>query len=534
MIKNEKRATNNPDQIAKILIVDDTPTVLEILYDYLHSSGYQVLLAENGETALEQAQQHCPNLIILDVMLPEMDGFEICRRLKANKETQDIPIIFCTALDDTADIVSGFAVGAVDYITKPLRYQEVLARVNTHLTISKLQKELLTQNNRLQERDTQRQRVQEALRESRERYRLLAEHSTDIISRQTLEGIYQYVSPACKTMLGYEIEEMVGRPIYDFVHPQDMATLKEAEQSPLERPEVMVQMYRMCCKDSCYVWVETTTKLIRYTSGKNLGIVAVTRNISQRKKAQEALEAANTALEASNKDLETFARTVAHDLKNPASIVMGYCELWEFKGFFPEELQVELHSLRRVAAKMVDIIEALLLLAGVRNTEITPEPLDMARIVAATIDRLTPTVVEYQAEIELPDEWPVALGYAPWIEEIWVNYLSNAIKYGGDPPRVQLGATVQLDQMVQFWVQDNGPGLTAEEQAQLFIPFSRVTNRRVEGHGLGLAIVQNIAKKLGGWAGVESTAGEGCKFYFLLPVPSITKNNYLLLTGASE
>jgi len=523
MTKNESRESTGPDQAAKILIVDDTPANAEALCEVLQHSGYQVVIAEDGEGGLYQAEHFQPDLILLDVMLPGMDGFETCRRLKMNEKTQDISVIFATALDEPADITQGFEVGGVDYITKPLRYKEALARINTHLTVRKLQKELFAQNKKLREKNIRQERVQEALLESRERYKLLAENSTDIISRQTPEGIYLYISLACKTMLGYEIEEMVGQSVYDFVHPQDVASMKESDGTSGEASHVMVQIYRARRKDGSYVWVETTNNLLyEDKTGQLQEIVAVTRNISQRKQAQDALERTNAALAASNKDLETFARTVAHDLKNPATIVLGYCELWEFKGFFPEELRGELNSLRRVAAKMVDIIDALLLLAGVRNTEIIPEPLEMAQIIAATKDRLTSMVVEYQAKIDFPKKWPVALGYAPWIEEVWVNYLSNAIKYGGNPPQIRLGATVQPDQMIQFWIQDNGPGLTAEEQAQLFIPFSRVTNRRVEGHGLGLSIVQNIAEKLGGRAGVESKDGAGCKFYFVLPVSNET------------
>ena len=120
--------------------------------------------------------------------------------------------------------------------------------------------------------------------------------------------------------------------------------------------------------------------------------------------------------------------------------------------------------MRHTADKMRDIIESLLLLAGIRQAEIIPEPLDMARIVTAAQERLAQMAAEYEAEIECPNEWPVALGYTPWIEEVWVNYLSNALKYGGQPPHVQLGATAQPDNMVQFWVQDNGPGLTAENK----------------------------------------------------------------------
>jgi PAS domain S-box-containing protein len=508
------------NQTAKILIVDDTPSHLEIFSIILRQAGFQIITASDGLTALREASQFNPDLILLDVMLPELDGLETCRRLKANKATQAIPVIFSTALVDSADVVKGFEAGAVDYITKPPRHQEMLARINTHLTIHRLQKELKKHNEHLQQENTRRQRVQETLKESRERYRLLAENSTDIISRQTPDGVYLYVSPACKTMLGYEIEEMVGHAADEFVHSQDLAAIKETNNPDAEHAAAAVMIYRAHHKDNSYVWVETIHKLIRDPkTGKLLEIVAVTRNISERKQAQEALEQANVALAASNKDLETFARTVAHDLKNPLFIILGYCELWNYKDILPEELRPDVHKMRQAARKMNDIIESLLLLAGVRKAEIIPQSLDMAAIVAAAQERLGAMLVEYQAHLELPAAWPVARGYAPWIEEVWVNYLSNALKYGGHPPLVQLGAAVQPNNMVKFWAKDNGPGLTAEEQAKLFTPFTRVTQRPVEGHGLGLSIVQQIAEKLGGQAGVESDGlpGQGSKFYFTLP-----------------
>jgi signal transduction histidine kinase len=110
------------------------------------------------------------------------------------------------------------------------------------------------------------------------------------------------------------------------------------------------------------------------------------------------------------------------------------------------------------------------------------------------------------------------LGHGPWIAEVWSNYLSNAVKYGGQPPRIQLGADLVAERArVRFWVQDNGPGLTPEQQAALFQPFARVTETRVKGHGLGLSIVRRIAEKLGGNAGVESQPGAGSRFWFELP-----------------
>jgi signal transduction histidine kinase len=112
----------------------------------------------------------------------------------------------------------------------------------------------------------------------------------------------------------------------------------------------------------------------------------------------------------------------------------------------------------------------------------------------------------------------VALGYAPWLEEVWANYISNAIKYGGQPPLVELGADSLPSSQVRFWVRDNGPGLKPEEQERLFTPFTRLDQARARGHGLGLSIVRRIVEKLNGSVGVESQTipGKGCTFWFTL------------------
>jgi signal transduction histidine kinase len=129
-------------------------------------------------------------------------------------------------------------------------------------------------------------------------------------------------------------------------------------------------------------------------------------------------------------------------------------------------------------------------------------------------------IEEYGGEVITPitpELWPVAEGYTPWVEEVWINYLSNGLKYGGHPPRLEVGATPQDDGMIRFWVKDNGPGLDAEEQARLFAEFTRLGKVRAQGHGLGLSIVRRIMEKLGGQAGVESEVGQGSLFYFTLP-----------------
>jgi signal transduction histidine kinase len=126
-------------------------------------------------------------------------------------------------------------------------------------------------------------------------------------------------------------------------------------------------------------------------------------------------------------------------------------------------------------------------------------------------------IEEHQAQIVIPEVWPDAIGYGPWIEEVWANYLSNALKHGGQPPHIELGASSQLDNMVRFWTRDNGPGLSPDAQTCLFTPFSQIGRVAKSGHGLGLSIASNIVEKLGGEVGVESELGKGSLFFFTLP-----------------
>lgn len=134
-----------------ILAVDDTPENLGVLFDYLDQVGFTVLLVQNGKNALKQAEENQPDIILLDIMMPDIDGFEVCRRLKANEATRDIPVLFMTALANTIDKVQGFDVGGIDYITKPFQHEEVVARVQAHLMIRKLQRELQEKNTILEQ-----------------------------------------------------------------------------------------------------------------------------------------------------------------------------------------------------------------------------------------------------------------------------------------------------------------------------------------------------------------------------------------------
>jgi two-component system, sensor histidine kinase and response regulator len=256
------------------------------------------------------------------------------------------------------------------------------------------------------------------------------------------------------------------------------------------------------------------------------------RLAEEKRQADEALRQYAAELKARNEELDAFAHTVAHDLKNPLNNVINSAELLtqDNAGSLDETQQECLRTIVRSALKMDNIIDELLLLAGVRRMEVAIEPLDMAGIVAEARQRLADLIEDTRAEIILPgaSDWPVARGYGPWVEEVWVNYLSNALKYGGRPPRIELGADANPSPsvvegegggMMRFWVHDNGQGVTPEDQARLFTPFTRLDQARAKGHGLGLSIVRRIVEKLGGQVGVESNGvpGQGSTFFFTLP-----------------
>ncbi len=225
-----------------------------------------------------------------------------------------------------------------------------------------------------------------------------------------------------------------------------------------------------------------------------------------------------------NEDLTAFAHTVAHDLQNPLALIIGFAEALRryHETMSREEFEKSLETIEQTGRKMSRTIDELLLLAQVREAEVELEVLDMGAIVAEVVQhRLGHLVRKYRAKITFPDQWPEALGYGPWVEEVWYNYISNAIQYGGRPPRIELGATVQPGGWVRFWVKDNGAGIAPEDQKCLFIPFRRLKQgqERRKGYGLGLSITRRIVEKLGGEVGVESNLGQGSLFYFTLPQP---------------
>lgn len=343
------------------------------------------------------------------------------------------------------------------------------------------------------------------LLQSEERFRQLAAATSEGIAIHH-DGVIVDANPALAEMFGYSLDELIGRPALDLAAPES----RDAMIRRLHNPEPAMEVVIGLRKDGSQFPLE-----LRSAHAPSQGHMM--RVVSMRDIAEQQTAAAER--EKLIQELDAFAHTVAHDLKSPLSLALGFAEMLhdEYQSFSEEERQHYLGLIVQGVQKMDTIINELLLLSQMRSSQIAVRPLDMAAIVREAQARLAYLIEEQQATVVLPASWPVALGYAPWIEEVWVNYLSNALRYGGTPPHVELGATLLDDGRVRFWVRDNGPGLSQEQQAKLFTPFTQVGEVNTKGHGLGLSIVLRIIERLGGEVGVESTPGQGSVFSFVLP-----------------
>ncbi|MBC7226067.1 MAG: PAS domain S-box protein [Thermoflexales bacterium] len=325
------------------------------------------------------------------------------------------------------------------------------------------------------------------------------------------EGRLVDFNPAARQMLGVS-EEAIGQPM--------TSVLREYPGLAQIPPEGRV--HRRIGGDE-HVLEVRSSPLTNGHRGSG-GRLILLRDITEQVRTEESLQQANRDLQARTEELDAFGHTVAHDLRNPLAIIRGFAELLddETAVLSEEERHTSIQSILRVADRMERIVEEMMLLFGLSRAGVQMQPLDMIAIVAAVVDRMALALRDSGAEVVVPSAWPVALGYPSWVEEVWANYISNAVKYGGHPPRVELGATAEGDR-VRFWVRDNGPGLTAEQQSRLFQPFERLGTQRATGHGLGLSIVRRIVEKMGGEVGVESSGvpGEGCTFSFTLPLAPV-------------
>jgi len=288
---------NHPSK-SEILVVDDTPSNLRLLMTMLTQNDYDVRCVLNGEMAIEEINLSCPDLILLDIQMPGMDGFEVCKKLKGMSQTKDIPIIFLSALDEPAHKVQGFEVGGVDYITKPFESTEVLARIANQITIRHLQKQLEQKNTQLEQQNNQlkqflrdRIRDQELLRQAEETYRTIFENTTEgifqataadfeyISANQALANIYGFASP----------EELIDNFNSTDVKPYvSMSLRKEFEQTLEACGTVSGFEFEIYRRDGKVSWVRESVNTVCDERGELLFYVGTVEDITDRKRSELA------------------------------------------------------------------------------------------------------------------------------------------------------------------------------------------------------------------------------------------------------
>ncbi len=271
-----------------ILVVDDEAANLGVLFEELRRAEFKVLIAEEGTSALQCIEKKQPDIILLDVKLPDIDGFELCRRLKKRPELTEVPVLFLTARWDPADKLTGFMVGGVDYITKPLHAEEVLMRVQTHLKIRRLQQQLQAQNQLLQEQNIRFQTLEDA----------------------TFEGIVIHdgeriieVNRRIEEMFGYSRAETLDKPPLHFVAP----AAREIALAHIPSGDTFPYQIEGLRKDGTSIPLEIQTRFMQY-QGRTLQVAAM-RDLTWRKSLEEKtlqLEKENLALKTTMQDRYRF------------------------------------------------------------------------------------------------------------------------------------------------------------------------------------------------------------------------------------
>ena len=380
-------------------------------------------------------------------------------------------------------------------------------------------------------RDITEQRETEiSLMKEQEKLRGIIENAADGIALMNEQGSIIEWSPAMEQITGIPRTEAIGSRYRDIQHrlalQEDHAERDVRAESQRRIEEYLSEGTSSWLNRLFDLWIQRPDGERRYIemvsfpvrSSQGLLTGSVTRDITEVKIAELDLEKKNRQLEERNQELDTFTQSVAHDLKNPLSLILGYAEMVQSESgaLTTDELREYMGSVLFNGRKMISIINALLLLASVRKEEVQLEQLDMRLIVEDAMRRLYRLVEEQDATVTLPERWPPVLGYPVWIEEVWVNYIGNAVKHGGKGVHVRIDIREE-GEMMRFLVCDDGPGIPQDRIDDLFAPFVRLSQAKIEGHGLGLSIVRRIVEKIGGEVGVSSEPEGETVFSFTLP-----------------
>lgn len=463
---------------ANILVVDDTPENLRLLAGILSEKGYQVRPVPNGKLALSAAQKIPPDLVLLDIMMPEMDGYQVCQQLKASEITKDIPVIFISAINDVLDKVKAFAVGGVDFITKPFQVEEVLARIETHLKICSLQQSLQEKNQDLATALHQLQATQEHLIQSEKMAAL----------GQLIAGIAHEINTPLG-IIGSSVNN-IANFCDDFLEKFPQIYQEFSDES---KAYFLALLYR------------ATHQKVLFTSREKRKFKQQLKGDLMAEDVEKCEEIADTLVDMEiYENIEEFLPL----FKSPDwEVVLNIA--YQFASF-----KKSISLIQRATAKSGKVVFALKTYA---HFDSKPE-----KVQANLHDGIETVLTLYQNQlkhsIEVVKNYgdsPKIMCYPDDLNQVWTNLVHNALQ-AMDYQGILTIETQQQEANIFVKFTDNGKGIPSEVIPKVFQPFF-TTKSAGEGSGLGLDIVRKIVEKHEGTISVDSVPGR-TTFTVSLPI----------------
>ncbi|MGB3509969.1 MAG: response regulator [Microcoleaceae cyanobacterium] len=524
-----------------ILIVDDQLSNLKILATLLKDNSYKVKKAIDGESALISIETDTPDLILLDIKMPDLNGYEVCERLKANPKTKDIPVIFISALNEVFDKVKAFEVGGIDYITKPFQEEEVLARVKSQLIIQKQKQLLEKERESLKQEIKQRQEAEAILYQSRALISGILNSSLDgIAAMEALRdkrtgNIIDFsclvVNPIIARAFNREPQDLIGKLVLKKFLNRINYDLFSNLVNVVETGKSLEQ--------DIYYNDQEEGKWYHFIAVKlGDGFAITVRDITERKNLE-------LTLEETNKELEAFSYSVAHDFRNQLgnidSLIYFLKEEYEDSNYITQNAQDYFDLISRTTYRTQHIIKDLLLLSKIKKSAITLELVNLSSTVEDILMKLQ--IKESQRKVKLVIQPNVtAKADQRFLTIALENLISNAWKYSSkkDVSHIEFGVLSaekrKLDSIINqcslyykdqnlcehklelvYFIKDNGAGFNMENFKELFTPFKRFhSDDEFPGTGIGLSIVKRIINRHQGLIWCTSEVEQGTTFYFTL------------------